>query len=44
MGKNEVVWTGTARVVQPENVGAAIKDYVQSVVKALQEKNLLRPN
>jgi len=44
VGKNEVVWTGTARAVQPENVGAAIKDYVQAVIKALQEKNLLPRN
>jgi hypothetical protein len=42
VGKNEVVWTGTARTIQSENVSAAIKDYVDAVIKALREKNILR--
>jgi hypothetical protein len=44
VGKNDVVWTGTARTIQPDNVGAAIKDYVQAVITALREKNLLARN
>jgi hypothetical protein len=39
--KNEVVWTGTLKTIAPENVDAAIKTYVQNVIKALNEKNLL---
>ena len=39
--KNEVVWTGTLRTTAPENVDTAIKTYVQNVIKALNEKNLL---
>jgi hypothetical protein len=42
--KNEVVWTGTVRTYDPKNVGGAIKDYVETVLKALQERNLLRAN
>lgn len=44
VGKNDVVWTGTARTIQPDNVGAAIKEYVQAVIKALHNKNLLPRN
>lgn len=40
--KNEVVWTGTVRTYDPNNVSGAIKDYVETVLKALQERNLLR--
>jgi hypothetical protein len=39
--KNEVVWTGTLKTTAPENVDTAIKTYVQNVIKALKEKNLL---
>lgn len=39
--QNEVVWTGTLKTTAPENVNMAIKAYVQSVLKALREKNLL---
>jgi hypothetical protein len=39
--KNEVVWTGTLRTAAPENVNTAIKTYVQNVIRALREKNLL---
>ena len=42
--KNEVVWTGTVRTYDPRNVGGAIKDYVETVLKALQERNLLGAN
>ena len=41
VGKNEIVWTGTVKTQEPENVKAAIRDYVQAVIKSLQEKNLL---
>lgn len=41
VGKNEVVWTGTIKTAEPENVKAGIKTYVDTVMKALQEKNLL---
>jgi hypothetical protein len=44
VGKNDVVWTGTSRTIQPDNVGAAIKEYVQAVVAALHNKNLLPRN
>ena len=39
--KNEVVWTGTLKTTEPGNVNTAIKSYVEAVVKALKEKNLL---
>ena len=42
VGKNEVVWTGTIRTTEPENVRTAIKSYVEAVMKALDEKNLIR--
>ena len=40
--KNEVVWTGTIRTIEPENTRTAIKTYVEAVIKALDEKNLVR--
>jgi hypothetical protein len=39
--KNEVVWTGTLKTTAPDNVDSAIKIYVESVIKALKDKNLL---
>ncbi|MGH7767402.1 MAG: hypothetical protein ACREQP_08105, partial [Candidatus Binatia bacterium] len=44
VGKNEVVWTGTAGMIRPIDIGAAIKEYVDAVVAALREKNILRRN
>ena len=41
VGKNEIVWTATVKTQEPEDVKAAIKNYVQAVIKSLQEKNLL---
>ena len=41
LGKNDVVWTGTVKTTEPENVRTAIKSYVETVLKTLQEKNLL---
>ena len=40
--KNEVVWTGTIKTTEPDDVKTAIKAYVKAVIKTLQEKNLLR--
>jgi hypothetical protein len=42
LSKNEVVWTGTIKTTEPENVRSAIKSYVEAVMKTLQEKNLIR--
>lgn len=41
LNKNETVWTGTVRTTEPENVNAAIKSYVGTVIKALSDKSLL---
>lgn len=40
--KNDVVWTATIRTTEPENVRSGIRSYVEAVLKALQEKNLVR--
>jgi hypothetical protein len=42
LGKNEVVWTATIKTTEPENVRTAIRSYVEEVMKALDEKNLIR--
>ncbi|HEY6199291.1 MAG TPA: hypothetical protein VI231_11825 [Candidatus Binatia bacterium] len=42
VAKGEIVWTGTVRNYDPDNVNVAIKNYVQIVLKALEEKGLLR--
>ncbi len=42
LDKNEVVWTGTIKTTEPENVRTAIRSYVEAVMKALDEKNLIR--
>ncbi len=39
--KDEVVWSGTVRTSEPQNVNSAVKLYVQAVMNALKEKNLL---
>ncbi len=41
VAKNEVVWTGTIKTTEPENVRTAIKSYVEAVMKALDAQNLL---
>jgi hypothetical protein len=41
VAKNEVVWTGTIKTTEPENINTAIKSYVEAVLKALNERNLL---
>jgi hypothetical protein len=39
--KDEIVWTGTIRTIDPENLDEAIEDYVNAVIEALKEKHLL---
>ena len=39
--KNEIVWTGTIRTIDPENANQAIADYVATVVTALKDNQLL---
>jgi hypothetical protein len=41
VAKNELVWTGTIKTTEPENVQTAIKSYVEAVMKALDRQNLL---
>jgi hypothetical protein len=41
VAKNELVWSGTIRTAEPENVRTAIKSYVEAVMKALDGQNLL---
>ena len=42
LGKNEIVWAGTIRTTQPDNVQGGIRSYVDAVMKALRERNLIR--
>ena len=44
VGKNEVVWSGTVKTTELENMNKAIKSYVETVIKALNEKKLLAVN
>jgi len=39
--KNEIVWTGTVRTIDPENAHEAIADYVATIITALKENHLL---
>lgn len=41
LAKDEIVWTGTLRTTEQENLKAAVKLYVEAVINALKEKNLL---
>ncbi|MGH7931143.1 MAG: hypothetical protein ACREQV_25500 [Candidatus Binatia bacterium] len=41
LAKDEIVWTGTLKTSEPENVNTAVKSYVGAVINALKEKNLL---
>jgi len=41
VAKNELVWTGTIKTTEPENVQTAIRSYVEAVMKALDAQNLL---
>jgi hypothetical protein len=40
--KNEIVWTGTIKTAEPENARTAIRSYAETVMKTLDEKNLIR--
>lgn len=42
MAKNEVVWSGTVKTTEAENARTAIQSYVETVIKTLDEKNLVR--
>jgi len=39
--RNEIVWTGTVRTIDPENANEAIAEYVTTVVTALKDHQLL---
>ena len=41
IAKNEIVWSGTLRTIEPDNVQTAIKSYVSAITRALNEENLL---
>jgi hypothetical protein len=41
VAKDEIVWTATIRTVDPENVNEAIEEYVETVVKALNNRNIV---
>jgi hypothetical protein len=41
IAKDEVVWAGTIRTIDPENVDEAIRNYAQTVVSALKESSIL---
>jgi hypothetical protein len=41
LAKDEMVWTGTLRTAEQENLNTAVKQYVETVINALKEKNLL---
>jgi len=40
--KDEVVWTGTVKTRESESIRTTIKSYVDAVMKALDEQNLVR--
>jgi hypothetical protein len=42
VSKNEIVWSGTIKTEESENARTAIKSYVDTVMKTLDEKNLVR--
>ncbi|HWO41417.1 MAG TPA: hypothetical protein VNO43_06395 [Candidatus Eisenbacteria bacterium] len=42
VAKDQVVWSGTFKTNEAENINAAIRDYVETVINVLKEKNLLR--
>ncbi|HEY7165057.1 MAG TPA: hypothetical protein VIB79_10875 [Candidatus Binatia bacterium] len=39
--KNEVVWTGSIKSTETDDVHAGIRSYVETVIKALEERNLI---
>jgi hypothetical protein len=42
VAKNEVIWTGTIYTTEPDDISKAIKAYVETVITALAEKNILK--
>ncbi len=42
VAKDEVVWSGTLRTIDPSNAGAAIDSYIETVVRALRSSGILR--
>jgi hypothetical protein len=42
VARNEVIWSGTIKTEESENARTAIKSYVDTVMKTLDEKNLVR--
>ena len=42
LARNEIVWSGTIKTTEAENARTAIKSYVDTVMKTLDEKNLVR--
>ncbi len=43
MRKNQLVWAGTAQTSAPDDVTRGIKNYVDTVIKALRKETLLAP-
>jgi hypothetical protein len=41
VAKDQVVWSATLKTSEPENTNSAVKSYVEAVMNALKEKNLL---
>jgi hypothetical protein len=41
LAKDDIVWTGTLRTSEQDNLTTAVKLYVETVINALKEKNLL---
>jgi hypothetical protein len=41
LAKDQIVWTATLRTSEQENLNTAVKLYVEAVINALKEKNLL---
>jgi hypothetical protein len=41
LANNEVVWTGTIKTTEPDDMRAATRSYVQAVMKALEKQNLV---
>jgi hypothetical protein len=42
MAKDQLVWTGTVQTTAPDDIDKAIQHYVDTVIDALKDKNLLR--
>ena len=42
LATNEVIWTGTVRTTDPRDLDREIRNYVETVISALGEQNLIR--